>query len=242
MAIKKTVVLSKEDFETALVELRLSVSEVARETGIPRQYISHFRTYGDGLKPEQVAKVRDFLETKLAENGMTLESAPAPIAAPGQLPPPPPRPAPDAPQLVAALPNIDAPHLRHSALTCLHFYISPNIPEQALVQAVRRMEENEARMEELMGLEAAKPDFFGSGQWDEDTEASLNEAIALMAENFVITRLLQERNFMTQDMEDGAEAETVRDVLTFTFGSVAEDFFSNLLPGTPATTRQKEEG
>lgn len=75
MAIKKTVVLSKEDFETALVELRLSVSEVARETGIPRQYISHFRTYGDGLKPEQIAKVRDFLEGRLGENGMALESA-----------------------------------------------------------------------------------------------------------------------------------------------------------------------
>lgn len=226
MAIKKTVVLSKEDFETSLVELRLSVSEVARETGIPRQYISHFRTYGDGLKPEQVAKVRDFLEDKLAEVGMALESAPAP----GLFPPPPPRPAQAASPLVAVLPNIDAAHLRRSALTCLHFYISPDIPEQAIAQAVRRMEENEARMEELMGQEAAQPGFFDSSNWDEETEASLNEAIALMAENYVITRFLQGRNFMSQGMESGAEAQTVRDVMTTTFGSVAQDFFSNLLP------------
>jgi hypothetical protein len=228
MAIKKTVLLSKEDFENALVELRLSVSEVARETGLPRQYISHFRTYGDGLKPEQVAKVRDYLETKLAENGMALESTPetedsTPV------------------KLVVALPNVDAANLRRSSLTCLHFYISPDIPEQAIIQAVRRMEENEARIEELMGREASRPDFFGSGQWSGQTEADLQEAIALMAENFVIARLLQERNFMTQGMADRTEVKTVRDVLTFTFGSVAEDFFSNLLPVVPAVEPEAEE-
>lgn len=226
MAIKKTVVLSKEDFETALVELRLSVSEVARETGIPRQYISHFRTYGDGLKPEQIAKVRDFLEARLAENGMTLESVPEGEER-------------DTAPLVAVLPNVDSTSLRRSALTCLHFYISPDVPEQAILQAVQRMEENEARMEELMGQEAAQPGFFGSGKWDDETEASLNEAIALMAENYVITRLLQGRNFMSQGMASEAEAQTVRDVLTTTFGSVAQDFFTNLLP---VAVEPEEEG
>jgi hypothetical protein len=227
MAITKTVLLSKEDFETALVELRLSVSEMARETGIPRQYISHFRTYGDGLKPEQIAKVRDFLETKLAENGMKLESV-----SEGEesetIPP------------AAALPNVDSASLRRSVLTCLHFYISPEVPEQAILQAVQRMEQNEARMEELMGQEAAQPGFFGGGRWDEETEVSLNEVIALMAENYVITRLLQGRNFMSQGVNDEAEAQTVRDVLTTTFGSVAQDFFANLLPVVVET--EEEEG
>lgn len=81
MAVKKQPVLTKEDFETALVTLRLSVSEVARETKIPRHIISHFRNYGDGLKPEQAAKLRGWLE----ENGVefTDDEAPAPEAAPG---------------------------------------------------------------------------------------------------------------------------------------------------------------
>lgn len=138
MAIKKTVLLSKEDFESALVELRLSVSEVARETGLPRQYISHFRTYGDGLKPEQVAKVRDFIEARLAENGMTLESEQDDEPA---------QPSPIAP----AVPTLDSASLRSTSITCIHFATSPDIKSADLLKIVREMEANEARLEELMG-------------------------------------------------------------------------------------------
>ena len=52
MAIRKKTVLSKEDFEGALVTLRLSVSEVQRDTRIPRGSLSQFRNYGEGLRPE----------------------------------------------------------------------------------------------------------------------------------------------------------------------------------------------
>ncbi len=67
MAVVQKATLTKEDFESAVVTLRLSVSEVARETGIPRHIVSHFRNYGDGMKPEQVAKLRDYLESKGVE-------------------------------------------------------------------------------------------------------------------------------------------------------------------------------
>ena len=63
MAIKQQPALTKADFEAALVTLRLSVSEVSRESGIPRHVVSHFRNYGDGMKPEQIAKLRDWLES-----------------------------------------------------------------------------------------------------------------------------------------------------------------------------------
>lgn len=63
MAIKQNQVITKEDFEQALVTHRLSVSEVSRQTGIPRHIVSHFRNYGDGLKPEQAAKLRDYFES-----------------------------------------------------------------------------------------------------------------------------------------------------------------------------------
>jgi hypothetical protein len=63
MAIKQHPVLTKEDFEQAIVTQRLSVSEVSRESGIPRHVVSHFRNYGDGLKPEQAAKLRDYFES-----------------------------------------------------------------------------------------------------------------------------------------------------------------------------------
>lgn len=79
MAIKQQHTLSKEDFEAALVTLRLSVSEVARDTEIPRHVVSHFRNYGDGMKPEQVAKLRDYLEDKGIE--FTEEEAAEELAA-----------------------------------------------------------------------------------------------------------------------------------------------------------------
>lgn len=40
MAVKKQPILAKEDFEQALITLRLSVSEVSRETGIPRHIVT----------------------------------------------------------------------------------------------------------------------------------------------------------------------------------------------------------
>src|SRR5882672_6584719 len=64
MAIKKTEVLSRADFDEAVVKLRLNVSEVAKETGVPRTYLSEFRNGDRKLRPEHQAKLRDYFEDK----------------------------------------------------------------------------------------------------------------------------------------------------------------------------------
>lgn len=216
MAIKKTVLLSKEDFENALVELRLSVSEIARVTGLPRQYISHFRTYGDGLKPEQVAKVRDYLEVKLAENGMTLESAPET-------------------EDPAASDLKESPALRSTAIACLHFAISPDIPAPDVLKIIRQIEDNEAQLEELLGKDAKEAGLFGMGsQWDGETEADMQAAFGLMAENFVLHSLVQGKSFVYRDTDEGENAKTVRDVMNDTFATAFTGVIANWVNTRPA--------
>lgn len=221
MAIKKTVLLSKEDFENALVELRLSVSEVARETGLPRQYISHFRTYGDGLKPEQVAKVRDFIESRLAENGMALES---------ELDTDTPQPSPMEP----ALPTLDSVSLRRTSITCIHFATSADIKPADLLKIVREMESNEVRLEELMAKEAKEAGLFESGEWSAETAADMQEAIALMASNFVLFSLAQGKNFVYRDTAEGEDVKTVRDVMNDTFATAFTGVIGGMVNTRPA--------
>lgn len=67
MAIKQTETLSRADFDEAMVRQRLNVSEVARDTGIPRTYLSEFRNGDRKLRPEMLAKLRDYFESKGVE-------------------------------------------------------------------------------------------------------------------------------------------------------------------------------
>ncbi len=86
MAIKQPNILTRQEFDQAMVHLRLNVSEVSRETSIPRTYISEFRNGDRQLRPENLAKLRDYFEGK----GLEFDNEPepdnlteqAPIAAP----------------------------------------------------------------------------------------------------------------------------------------------------------------
>ncbi|MCW2573570.1 MAG: hypothetical protein JWO88_3628 [Frankiales bacterium] len=62
MPIKQKEVLSRGDFDQAVVHLRLSVSEIAKATSIPRTYLSEFRNGDRKLRPENLAKLRDYFE------------------------------------------------------------------------------------------------------------------------------------------------------------------------------------
>jgi len=52
MPVTQTEVLSRADFDEAVVKLRANVSEIAKETGIPRTYLSEFRHGDRKLRPE----------------------------------------------------------------------------------------------------------------------------------------------------------------------------------------------
>lgn len=196
MAIKQQPVLNKEDFEAALITLRLSVSEVARESGIPRHVVSHFRNYGDGLKPEQAAKLRDFLESKGVEFTVEAEA-----------------PASTQPSTVAS----PSPRLDASLKVEYFFPLSNNIPDEVIGNAMDIMEENDARLAVLLKAKAEREQgFFGDGELTEETEAALQETFALLAGNYVIFRMLRGWRAFNQPPAD-ENSKTVRDMLLETF-------------------------
>lgn len=195
MAIKQQPTLTKEDFEQALITLRLSVSEVSRETSIPRHIVSHFRGYGDGLKPEQAARLRDWLEGKGVEFTDEAESDATPQTTIASL----------HPQLGV---GIQPPR---------HFPISSNIPDEVIRDAMYIMDENDARLMLLLKNKLERNDgFLGNGELTEETKATLQEAFALLSGNYITFRLL--RGWPALNVQPTTEKpQTVRDIILQTF-------------------------
>lgn len=196
MAIKQQHTLTKEDFEAALVTLRLSVSEVSRESGIPRHVVSHFRNYGDGLKPEQAARLRDWLESKGVEFTDEVD-APARRSVPGM----------DSlnPQLSVGL------KVEH------HFPISNNVPDEVIREALYIMEENDARLVLLLQTKLERNGgLFGNEDLTDEAKATLQETFALLAGNYITFRML--RGWPALNVQPSTEKpETVRDMVLQTF-------------------------
>jgi len=195
MAIKQQPALTKRDFEAALVTLRLSVSEVARETGIPRHVVSHFRNYSDGMKPEQLAKLRDWLESKgveFAEDESTAHEA---------------------------IPGVDSlnPQLSVGLKIEHYFPISNNISDEVIRDAMYIMEENDARLMMLLQAKLERNEgLFGNGGLTEETTATLQETFALLAGNYITFRML--RGWPALNVHPTTEKpETVRDMILQTF-------------------------
>ena len=197
MAIKQKSALTKEDFEAAIVTLRLSVSEVSRESGIPRHIVSHFRNYGDGMKPEQLAKLRDYFESQGVEFDETEETFAHEAHGTG----------------VDSL----SPHLS-VGLKIEHFFpISNTIADEVVRDSMSMMEENDARLSVLLKTKAERESgFFGDGELTEDTQAALQETFALLANNYLIFRMLRGWRALNQPPAD-ENFKTVRDMLMETF-------------------------
>jgi len=195
MAIKQQPVLTKDDFEAALVTLRLSVSEVSRETEIPRNIVSHFRNYGDGLKPEQAAKLRGWLEEKGVEFTDEEETA-----------------DPSQPTIASLHPQLGV-----GIQQVHHFPISGNISDEVIRDAMYIMEENDARLMLLLQNKLERNGgFLGNGELTDETKATLQEAFALLAGNYITFRLL--RGWPALNVQPtNDKPQTVRDMILQTF-------------------------
>lgn len=211
MAIKQNHPLTKEDFEQALVTQRLSVSEVSRESGIPRHIVSHFRNYGDGLKPEQAAKLRDYFESLGVE--FTDEQS---LPASSQHPP-----SPQAFKLPFIL--SDDGLTQRTAMVCRHFFIDERLADDQLKEAGERIEDSFAHAKKLLGVELASK--FLSGSYDEATETKLRELWGHLARIGLVSLHLQGRILINQDRlladtlldENQPEPKTLGDLLFTTY-------------------------
>lgn len=192
MAIKTPATLSKEDFNAALVTLRSNVSEVSRDTGIPRHLLSHFRNYGDGLKPEQIAKLLDYLEDK----GIELEEIP------GE--------PPDSPKT-------PIPPLAGVQVTRYLFPVDADVSPEVMASALDMLEEADARLAVLMKTGVQRNDgFLDDGDLADESKQALQEAFGLLAANYIVIRML--RGWRAFNLQPVAEMpQNIRDVIYTTF-------------------------
>lgn len=234
MAIKTAPILTREDYNEAQVTLGLTYAEVGKETGIPRQYLSEFRSGTRNLLPEHQRKLRSYFE----DRGIVFEDyedTPEPTNA---------VPANPARTTASLMPE----DVRSTSITCLHFAIGEDIQPHALRKIVGQMIANEARLEELLGKKAETGIL---SEWSGETEADVQEAKDLMAQNFVLFSLAQGKGFVYRDTPENDDAKNVRDVLNDTFANAFTGDIGRLVnarpasktgqPEKPAAMREKEE-
>jgi len=227
MAIKQNQPLTKGDFEAALVTQRLSVSEVARETGIPRHIVSHFRNYGDGLKPEQAAKLRDYLEGLGVEFTDEAEASPTPQQA--------------APAQTFKMPLFlsDDGLTQRTALVCRHFFVDERITEDQIFEAGKRIEESFVQAKALMNVELGRE--WLSGNFDEDTSAKLRELWGHLARIGLVSLHLQGRVLINQERILANSLAGEDKPKPVTFGDLLSDTYSEIAAGLNAPVEAEPE-
>lgn len=172
MPIKQRNTITKRDFEDALDYLNVSVSEVAKASGIPRAYLSDLKTRSVPLRRENDEKLRAYLQgqgVEFEENGQA--------------------PADDEP---------GAPHpaLRTETVTRCFFPIAENLDQDVIERVIGAMDKNDARLNALLSKQAERKKGFTwpgpacDGERTNATNTARKEIETLFAENYVLFRML----------------------------------------------------
>lgn len=172
MAIKQPETLSRADFDEAVVHLRLNMSEVAKETGIPRTYLSEFRNGDRKLRPEILAKLRDYFEGK----GLEFDTAPDH----------------DTQYDETSPMGRTTSHPRIAAGTVMYLPIRGDIADDRIGAVMSEIARNDVRAAALCNkrVERVPAWIGGEGRFDEATQDELRELFALFAANYVLVRYL----------------------------------------------------
>jgi hypothetical protein len=184
MPLKSKPALSREDFRAAVDSHQISISQISKATEIPRSYLSEFLSIGRPLKPEQLQKIRDHLESE----GVEFEDAPA-----------------TDPRGGSALPASLA------VANICHFPIRPDRVEEARA-VLAEIDRNDVRIAELLDKRAKREIDWGGdeGDFTSATEADLRELFALFGANYMLFRYL---TLEKSPLESGKDDKTVRSAM-----------------------------
>jgi len=199
MALKQPNILTRQEFDQAMVHLRLNISEVSRETSIPRTYLSEFRNGDRQLRPENLAKLRDYFEGK----GLEFEEEKEAIV--------------EQPSDNAAVsdPQTDPEGIQRAVLAIRHLAIDPSITRDQAEAILEKIAANDREAEEILSLKAESGLF---SDWSEDTNAMLKGVFGLFAENYVLLRHLQGRPLvMLESQVEYRNIQTIADIFSNLF-------------------------
>ena len=172
--------------------LGLTQSGLAKAAGVSTSYIKQFES--ERLRPSQ--DFIDHLSTYFTSQGIKPEKLSVVYSASGQID--------TAPEVKPGrLPGMASmPQIHYSERQC--FYISSDVPDVIVEEMLTRWDKNEDRITELFSARIASGLF---SKYSEDAERLLQEVFALLAENFVIFRLLT--GWKILDDADEIKADTV---------------------------------
>ncbi len=197
MSIKHLEVLSRADFDEAVVRLRLNVSGIAKATSIPRTYLSEFRNGDRKLRPENLAKLRDYFEAQGVEFDAVNETENR---------------APPSPQ---------SPHPSLALASVVHFAVRPDLSGADVRDILQEIERNDIRIAELLAKRAGRATGWGGEPtgFEEETESDLRELFARLSGNYVLFRYVTGANSPLEakvgsaDTLHGVMIDTVRESL-----------------------------
>lgn len=222
MAIKQQQILTRQEFDQAMVHLRLNISEVSRETSIPRTYLSEFRNGDRQLRPENLAKLRDYFEGKgleFEEEQITEPASPS--------------------EALATEPQIDPQGIQRTVLAIRHLAIDPGITHEQVEAILGKITTNDREAEELLGLKAESGLF---SDWSESTDATLKGVFGLFAANYVLLRHLQGRPLvMLANPVEYDDIKTVADIFAHLFHEENSALVANQESPDPAPGAEEVE-
>lgn len=209
MSVRQTDILSRADFDEAVVTLRLNVSDVAKETSIPRTYLSEFRNGDRKLRPEHQAKLKDFFESKGIEFDSDDDDEPGdPVVTPS------------------------SPHPRLEVATVCHFPVRREIAAETVRAVLDEIERNDNRIAELLALKAERHGTLIGEEFAGQTEEDIRELFALLGANYVFIRYL---TGIKNPLEQTTGGDTLQGVLTEVLReSIERAGLTALLPQAPS--------
>lgn len=215
MALKRKVVLTRDELREAIDAHQVSISQIAKATDIPRSYLSEFLSIGRPLKPEQLTAIREYLVSE----GVEFEDDPTLV----------PRPAP--PSLPAGV----------TIASLWYFPVQPaRLAEAAAVAS--EMERNDVRIAELLGSAAERDTgLFGDGDFTHESQEALRELYALLGANYLLFRYLTlEKNPLESVTGDSTLRSAVVEMLRESFDKAGVPTAPLDPPPTPEPDREAE--
>jgi hypothetical protein len=199
MPIKQPQVLSRADFDEAVVRLRINVSEIAKATAIPRTYLSEFRNGDRTLRPEHQAKLRDFFE------GKGIEFDP-PEAGGG-----------------AEVPEGDPARGPHPSLTAVrgvkcYFQIPDRVDDERVKRGAEGVEDAKFELLKLLKEPVQRErSFVSSPDYTDEFKGKLQQAFGIAAFGFVSFLMATGGVDIDPPPENEDDPKTMRDVFYKTF-------------------------
>ena len=189
-------------------ELGLSQADVTKALEFNRQYLSEFETgFSTRLTNAQLKKLRAFYEDKITEANNNGEDITLTFGEPES-------------EKILPVTRLSTPQTA-APYRFIPFYLDVDQPVAIKTQGL--IQDNDARIAVLLQQIATRDEgFFGSGEFDQETQDTLQEAFSLMAANYALWRSMSGWPALGLST-DNEEPQTIRDVVFSAFHEQLRD-------------------